>query len=207
MDVETTLSQTWIQYSIESAICVQSVDVQVSCSSHSDTQLAAFFIDPRAKWSTVQCCNWKFFATQADEKIIHTKLTSHHEGRWANKTEQRRWSLNGFIKQELISAGGGVNLTKTRMKWVHISSRLDLCHDKRAHIKQILKLLTTIKPTLMCLNPLIMSTGHRTFTQPTGKSRKDVPPARLNTVLKAIRRHTKAPKFQKWIRNPKQQPH
>ena len=83
---------------------------------------------------------------------------------------------------------------------------LGLCHDKRAHIRQILKLLTTIKPTLMCLNPLIMSTGHRTFTQPTGKSREDVPPTRLNTVLKAIRRHTKAPKFQKWIRNPKQQP-
>ena len=27
----------------------------MSCSSHSDAQLAAFFIDPRAKWSTVEC--------------------------------------------------------------------------------------------------------------------------------------------------------
>ena len=32
-----------------SAICVQSVDAHMSCSSHFDTQLAAFFIDPRAK--------------------------------------------------------------------------------------------------------------------------------------------------------------
>lgn len=36
------------------AMCVQNVDVHVSCSSHVDAQLAAFFIDPRAKWSTVQ---------------------------------------------------------------------------------------------------------------------------------------------------------
>ena len=28
------------------AICVQNVDVHVSCSSHDDTQFAAFFIDP-----------------------------------------------------------------------------------------------------------------------------------------------------------------
>lgn len=28
------------------AICVQNVDVHVSCSSHDDAQLAAFFIDP-----------------------------------------------------------------------------------------------------------------------------------------------------------------
>jgi len=34
------------------AICVRNVDVHVSCSSHCDTQLAAFFIDPRAKGST-----------------------------------------------------------------------------------------------------------------------------------------------------------
>ena len=32
-----------------SAICVQSVDAHMSCSSHSDSQLAAFFIDVRAK--------------------------------------------------------------------------------------------------------------------------------------------------------------
>ena len=32
-----------------SAICVQKVDAHMSCSSHSDAQLAAFFIDPRAK--------------------------------------------------------------------------------------------------------------------------------------------------------------
>ena len=35
------------------AICVRIVDVHVSCSSHFDAQFAAFFIDPRAKWSTV----------------------------------------------------------------------------------------------------------------------------------------------------------
>ena len=31
------------------AMCVRSVDVHVSCSSQVDAQLAAFFIDPRAK--------------------------------------------------------------------------------------------------------------------------------------------------------------
>lgn len=36
------------------AMCVRNVNVHVSCSSHVDAQLAAFFIDPRAKWSTVR---------------------------------------------------------------------------------------------------------------------------------------------------------
>ena len=49
MDVRPTLSQAWTVDEPRSAMCVQSVDVHVSCSSHSDTQLAAFFIDPRAK--------------------------------------------------------------------------------------------------------------------------------------------------------------
>lgn len=31
------------------AMCVRNVNVHVSCSSHVDAQLAAFFIDPRAK--------------------------------------------------------------------------------------------------------------------------------------------------------------
>lgn len=31
------------------AMCVRNVDVHVSCSSHDDARLAAFFIDPRAK--------------------------------------------------------------------------------------------------------------------------------------------------------------
>ena len=42
----------------QTAMCVQNVGVHVSCSSHVCTQLAAFFIDPRAEWSTT----WgKFF--------------------------------------------------------------------------------------------------------------------------------------------------
>ena len=49
MDVQPTLSQTWKDDERRSAICVQSVDAHMSCSSHSDAQLAAFFIDPRAK--------------------------------------------------------------------------------------------------------------------------------------------------------------
>jgi hypothetical protein len=35
------------------AMCVRNVDVHVSCSSQVDAQLAAFFIDPRAK-----CLKW-----------------------------------------------------------------------------------------------------------------------------------------------------
>ena len=46
---EPTLSQAWTVDKPRSAMCVQNVDVHVSCSSHSDAQLAAFFIDPRAK--------------------------------------------------------------------------------------------------------------------------------------------------------------
>ena len=49
MDVKPTLSQAWTVDELRSAMCVRSVDVHVSCSSHSDAQLAAFFIDPRAK--------------------------------------------------------------------------------------------------------------------------------------------------------------
>merc|ERR1719491_678971 len=41
--------QTWTVDKPQSAICVQSVDAHMSCSSHSDAQFAAFFIDPRAK--------------------------------------------------------------------------------------------------------------------------------------------------------------
>ncbi len=44
-----TLSQTWAVNKSQPAICVQSVDAHMSCSSHSDAQFAAFFIDPRAK--------------------------------------------------------------------------------------------------------------------------------------------------------------
>ena len=47
--IQPTLSRTWTMDEPRSAMCVQNVDVHVSCSSHSDTQLAAFFIDPRAK--------------------------------------------------------------------------------------------------------------------------------------------------------------
>ena len=49
MDAKPTLSQTWTVDKPVSAICVQSVDAHMSCSSHSDAQFAAFFIDPRAK--------------------------------------------------------------------------------------------------------------------------------------------------------------
>lgn len=35
--------------SVWTAICVQNVNVHVSCSSHVNTQFAAFFIDPQAK--------------------------------------------------------------------------------------------------------------------------------------------------------------
>ena len=49
IDVKPTLSQVWKQDELISAICVQSVDVHVSCSSHGISELAPFFIDPRAK--------------------------------------------------------------------------------------------------------------------------------------------------------------
>lgn len=42
------------------AMCVRSVDVHVSCSSHDDTQFAAFFIDPRAEGSTEMVCTFYF---------------------------------------------------------------------------------------------------------------------------------------------------
>ena len=48
-DAKPTLSQTWAVDEPVPAMCVQSVDDHMSCSSHSDAQFAAFFIDPRAK--------------------------------------------------------------------------------------------------------------------------------------------------------------
>jgi hypothetical protein len=45
----------------QTAICVQNVGVHVSCSSHVCTQLAAFFIDPRAEWSTTRGWFLSFF--------------------------------------------------------------------------------------------------------------------------------------------------
>ncbi|CAH1107510.1 unnamed protein product [Psylliodes chrysocephalus] len=49
-EIDTTLSQEWSgnEYP-RTAMCVRNVDVHVSCSSQVDAQLAAFFIDPRAK--------------------------------------------------------------------------------------------------------------------------------------------------------------
>ena len=46
IDVKPTLSQVWKQDELISAICVQSVDVHVSCSLHGISELAPFFIDP-----------------------------------------------------------------------------------------------------------------------------------------------------------------
>ena len=46
IDVKPTLKQVWKQDELISAICVQSVDVHVSCSSHGISELAPFFIDP-----------------------------------------------------------------------------------------------------------------------------------------------------------------
>ena len=46
IDVKPTLSQVWKQDELISAICVQSVDVHMSCSSHGISELAPFFIDP-----------------------------------------------------------------------------------------------------------------------------------------------------------------
>lgn len=43
------------------AMCVRNVDVHVSCSSHGNAQLAAFFIDPRAKGSTEVVCIFFIF--------------------------------------------------------------------------------------------------------------------------------------------------
>lgn len=45
----------------QAAICVQNVGVHVSCSSHVCTQLAAFFIDPRAEWSTTRGWYFNFY--------------------------------------------------------------------------------------------------------------------------------------------------
>ena len=42
-------------------MCVRNVDVHVSCSSHVNAQLAAFFIDPRAKGSTEVVCIFFIF--------------------------------------------------------------------------------------------------------------------------------------------------
>ena len=47
--VSPTLTQTWTRAGRVSAICVQSVDIHISCSSHYISELAPFFIDPRAK--------------------------------------------------------------------------------------------------------------------------------------------------------------
>jgi hypothetical protein len=53
----------------QTAICVQNVGVHVSCSSHVCTQLAAFFIDPRAEWSTTR--GWFLFCFVM---IFHTNV-------------------------------------------------------------------------------------------------------------------------------------
>lgn len=61
-------------------MCVRNVDVHVSCSSHVNAQLAAFFIDPRAKGSTEMVCIFLCYLTprreasrphRSDNNIFH----------------------------------------------------------------------------------------------------------------------------------------
>lgn len=44
-----TLRQAWYRENPDTAMRVRIVDVQLVCNSHYFSQLAAFFIDPRAK--------------------------------------------------------------------------------------------------------------------------------------------------------------
>ena len=117
MDVKPSLNQTWRVDEPRSAICVQSVDARMSCSSHSDTQLAAFFIDPRAKWSTVQYCfttkfSWPKIGLSPQKTF---RVTAPHEGGEHKLTRRRAKS---FERLDLTqSSGPPAEQLAGRTKW------------------------------------------------------------------------------------------
>jgi hypothetical protein len=113
-DGKPTLSQTWTVDEPVSAICVQSVDAHMSCSSHSDAQFAAFFIDPRAKWSTVQCCHFWQISVRRDvtrnshgKSFSKTVAQSSFTGRESNGFARTRVRGEVTLSKSLLHLGQG----------------------------------------------------------------------------------------------------
>ena len=101
MDDKPTLSQTWAVNKSQPAICVQSVDAHMSCSSHSDAQFAAFFIDPRAKWSTAQ---------------YFQKVVDHNRPKFNRRLQSSSRESNNFTSWNGRRA---LSLSSTRQEAVH----------------------------------------------------------------------------------------
>ncbi|KAL0098612.1 hypothetical protein PUN28_020568 [Cardiocondyla obscurior] len=77
-------------------MCVRNVDVHVSCSSQVDAQLAAFFIDPRAKEGDVGCrrgAKTKRLPRWSAQRVVRS----------ARETESRRISRNTAMRTTLES--------------------------------------------------------------------------------------------------------
>ncbi|KAL0103834.1 hypothetical protein PUN28_017871 [Cardiocondyla obscurior] len=93
-------------------MCVRNVDVHVSCSSQVDAQLAAFFIDPRAKEGDVGCRRGaKTRGCVSREAEPGRNSLKNHRARWsaqrvvrsARETESRRISRNTAMRTTLES--------------------------------------------------------------------------------------------------------
>jgi len=95
------------------AMCVRIVNVHVSCSSHGNAQLAAFFIDPRAKGSTEMVCTFlQYFL----------KPTKHREG--ARVRQQEKYSI-GVLPKKIF----GVHKAQKKKVYINLwSRRLDTRH-------------------------------------------------------------------------------
>lgn len=110
----------------QAAICVQSVGVHVSCSSHVCTQLAAFFIDPRAEWSTTR--GWYFYIFFCLYTLLHfhekgmahlpaptfyifrkTGREQHHRVSQDTTCERMCWNSNIFVPVHTLSNLFAVN--------------------------------------------------------------------------------------------------
>ncbi len=94
MDVQQPLTETWTCTKHMSAICIQNVDVHVSCSSHCVMELALFFIHTRAKWSSVKCC----FVVSSTMPFFFGMLTIYHNPyRGTRNVIWRRGSLKAKL--------------------------------------------------------------------------------------------------------------
>lgn len=84
----------------QAAMCVQIVGVHVSCSSHVCTQLAAFFIDPRAEWSTTRGFYFVFlflfiacFSKFSCKYLLVTKFSLQRCSLAPQRAKEARWEL------------------------------------------------------------------------------------------------------------------
>jgi len=152
-------------------MCVRIVNVHVSCSSHGNAQLAAFFIDPRAKGSTEMVCTFlQYFL----------KPTKHREG--ARVRQQEKYSI-GVLPKKIF----GVHKAQKK-KYILISGRDVSTRDTLAYILFFLSARSAVLNSTIIHQVAFYTTGVeawvRRYDSTTGSRRRGVRERLLSVPLR-----------------------